>query len=496
MLKYLNTYRSFIFLLVALFSLQVGMAQDDIIRLKNPSFEDLPRAGKAPIAWYDCGFPGETAPDVQPNTTFGVGRPAYDGRTYLGMVVRDTDTWERVSQRLSKSMKANQCYSFSIFLCRSPLYESRSQKTDLMTNYVRPSKLIIWGGDEHCAKREQLGETGLISNYEWKQFDFKFEPTQTHTYIQFEAFYETPVLFPYNGNILLDNASAIEPIPCDENVIAQVKAPEVDFLVPATKSQKVDDRGITVQARVKNVSPNLSITFIVNGASNTDFYFDPDTGIFQSDLRKFKNGRNPIQIIARNEAGESRDNSVLIYEKPAAIADAPVNVPPTYNKPTPPKKEVPAETSTRPAPPKIKETPKPAEKTDGKEMTIEGIARKDMRKGQTIKLNKLYFGVNQSTVNSSDSPALDEIYRFLKYNPDVVIEIGGHTNGNCDDEYCDDLSEARAKAVANYLADKGIEGNRLQYKGYGKRKPVASNRTAVGRKKNQRVEIKILSMNG
>ena len=103
---------------------------------------------------------------------------------------------------------------------------------------------------------------------------------------------------------------------------------------------------------------------------------------------------------------------------------------------------------------------------------------------------------DRSTIGENSYGALNEIYDFLRYNEDVVIEIGGHTNGNCDDEFCDELSMTRAKAVADYLAKKGIAGERLEYKGYGKRNPISSNKTAVGRKKNQRVEIKILSMNG
>lgn len=493
----IHTSRFFTLALLVLMSNFVGYAQDDIIRLKNPSFEDIPRASKVPRGWYDCGFPGETPPDVQPEGTFGVSRPAYDGGTYLGLVVRDTDTWERVGQQLSKAMQGDQCYSFSLFLCRSPLYESRSQRTGRLTNYVQPAKLIIWGGNEYCAKRERLAETDVLNNYEWKQFDFKLEPTQTHSYLLLEAFYETPVLFPYNGNVLVDNASNIVPIPCDENAVAEVKAPEVDFIVPATTSQKVDDKGITVQARVKNVSPNLNITFFVNGKSSTDFYFNPDTGIFQADLRKFKEGRNPIQIIATNSAGNSRDNGVLIYEKEKpAIADAKVNVSPTHDPPAPPQTAPPPTVQEEVPLPKennsvvIKETPKEKDKAIG------GISRKNMRAGQTIKLNKLYFTQNDSTINSDSYTTLNEIYDFLRYNKDVVIEIAGHTNGNCDADFCDELSTARAKAVAKYLTSKGIESERLQYRGYGKRRPVSSNRTAVGRKQNQRVEIKILSMNG
>jgi len=56
------------------------------------------------------------------------------------------------------------------------------------------------------------------------------------------------------------------------------------------------------------------------------------------------------------------------------------------------------------------------------------------------------------------------------------------------------LSTDRAKIVAEYLVDKGIPAERLTYKGYGKRKSIASNLTKEGRKKNQRVEIKILTI--
>ena len=87
---------------------------------------------------------------------------------------------------------------------------------------------------------------------------------------------------------------------------------------------------------------------------------------------------------------------------------------------------------------------------------------------------------------------MDEIYNFLSENEDVYVELRGHTNSNCDAAFCDKLSKARAKAVADYLLKKGINAERLSYEGYGKKKPVASNNYAAGRKKNQRVEIKIV----
>jgi len=89
---------------------------------------------------------------------------------------------------------------------------------------------------------------------------------------------------------------------------------------------------------------------------------------------------------------------------------------------------------------------------------------------------------------------LDEVFEFLRSNVDVKVEIGGHTNNMPSHDFCDSLSRLRAKAVANYLVQKGISASKLQFRGYGKRKPIANNLTAAGRKKNQRVEIKILSI--
>ena len=91
-------------------------------------------------------------------------------------------------------------------------------------------------------------------------------------------------------------------------------------------------------------------------------------------------------------------------------------------------------------------------------------------------------------------PILDEITYFLEQNPTISIEIGGHTNDVPPHEYCDALSNERAKSIATYIQGKGISETRVQYKGYGKRKPIASNKTADGRKRNQRVELTILTL--
>lgn len=114
--------------------------------------------------------------------------------------------------------------------------------------------------------------------------------------------------------------------------------------------------------------------------------------------------------------------------------------------------------------------------------------------GQTLQINNLFFQADSATITDISYEVLDEVFDFMDANKKVVIEIGGHTNNIPPDEYCDRLSTARAKAVADYLYKRGIETDRIDFKGYGKRFPIATNRSAAGRKKNQRVEIKILRL--
>jgi outer membrane protein OmpA-like peptidoglycan-associated protein len=115
--------------------------------------------------------------------------------------------------------------------------------------------------------------------------------------------------------------------------------------------------------------------------------------------------------------------------------------------------------------------------------------------GQTIRMERLQFEADSSRLNPSCLPVLDEVFDFLAENGKIVIEVGGHTNSTPPDDFCDRLSTARSKSVADYLIAKGINPNRVVYKGYGKRKPIAPNTTPEGRKLNQRVEIKILEIN-
>ena len=134
--------------LTILFSFCVAFlfAQMDTIHFYNPSFEGNPNEGGAirntlPRGWTDCGFRGETAPDVHPvrGGNFSVSKRPAHGRTYIGMVTRDNDTWEQMGQRLTKPLKAGKCYTFSVDLARSETYLSQSRVTGQPSNYINPT---------------------------------------------------------------------------------------------------------------------------------------------------------------------------------------------------------------------------------------------------------------------------------------------------------------------------------------------------------------------
>ncbi len=114
--------------------------------------------------------------------------------------------------------------------------------------------------------------------------------------------------------------------------------------------------------------------------------------------------------------------------------------------------------------------------------------------GEPIRMEKIQFDADSVNIKPDALQTLEEVYDFLYDNPSIIIEVSGHTNSLPADDYCDRISSERAKSVADYIINKGIEARRVISKGYGKRKPVASNLTPEGRKRNQRVEIKLIKI--
>ena len=114
--------------------------------------------------------------------------------------------------------------------------------------------------------------------------------------------------------------------------------------------------------------------------------------------------------------------------------------------------------------------------------------------GQIIPMNNIFFDANKSTLKPASTAELERVLAFLQKKSNLIIEVGGHTNGWCSSSFAHELSMDRSKAVADYLIEHGISEHRIQFRGYGKTKPVATNDTIAGRKKNQRVELKILEI--
>jgi len=399
-------YKLLLLAVVFFFSSMV-FAQDEVIELNNPSFESAPFAGGEPAnnikGWQDCGvvfFEGETPPDIHLGMSkdsasnhsafFGVKQQASDGFTFLGLVVRKNETYESVSQRMVKPMEANKCYTFSIDLSRSATYVSPYPDMGNSESYTKPVVLQIYGGAAYCDKRELLGESAPVRNGDWKTFEFEFNPTKAHRYFTLVAYFKTPVLVPYNGNLLVDNASSIRRILCPgEELAAEVELP-----------------------------------------------------------------------VKKPKVSKPKTDPVVSTEKP-------VDKPPVFEKP-------------KPVAPVM--------------VINKELNRSTLKEGQTVKINNLYFEADASDIDPKSSPALEELAKFLLFNKDIKVEIGGHTNMQPEDNYADSLSNERAKSVAQFLLDNGIPINQLEYKGYGRRKPLTKAKGREAQARNQRVEIKVLQI--
>ena len=148
-------------------------------------------------------------------------------------------------------------------------------------------------------------------------------------------------------------------------------------------------------------------------------------------------------------------------EKPAPPPPAPAPAPP----PPPPPAPAPA-----PAPPPPPPAPKPVP-------IFENV----------------YFNENKTNIDPVAAKALDQDAMILKDNPNIKVEIGGHTDAVGSEIARQKISEKRAESAKKYLMDKfNISGDRMIVKGYGSQKPIADNKSKEGRAKNRRVEFRVL----
>lgn len=146
-----------------------------------------------------------------------------------------------------------------------------------------------------------------------------------------------------------------------------------------------------------------------------------------------------------------------------------------------------------PTPPKpkpiVKETPAPK------------IDITNLKKDETIRLDNILFLPGSHKIRSESETSLFHLYIVMKDHPTLKIRLEGHIcclKNTTHDGYDYDsqeyrLSENRAKAVYDYLVEKGIDEERLEYKGFGISKPLAwPERSFADENMNRRVEVRIL----
>jgi outer membrane protein OmpA-like peptidoglycan-associated protein len=113
--------------------------------------------------------------------------------------------------------------------------------------------------------------------------------------------------------------------------------------------------------------------------------------------------------------------------------------------------------------------------------------------GQELVLDGVNFPEGSALLSPEALAALSAAVQTLKDNPDVIVEIGGHTDSRGDASANQELSRLRAEAVLLFLTGEGIADTRLRARGYGEGQPRATNNTEAGRARNRRIEFKVLS---
>ena len=124
--------------------------------------------------------------------------------------------------------------------------------------------------------------------------------------------------------------------------------------------------------------------------------------------------------------------------------------------------------------------------------TEERLALTPLAQEERWVLHDVFFLTDSALLQDASLPALYELARLLKANPQARVTLEGHTDNSGDPAYNQRLSRERAGAVVEFLVRQGIGAWRMDSVGYGDTRPAADNSTPEGRMKNRRTEIRIL----
>jgi outer membrane protein OmpA-like peptidoglycan-associated protein len=107
-------------------------------------------------------------------------------------------------------------------------------------------------------------------------------------------------------------------------------------------------------------------------------------------------------------------------------------------------------------------------------------------------LKHLYYGVDQDQPLADSEPALQSLLQWLNRNPEIRIEVQGHTDATGSPQHNLDLSNRRAQYIRNWLIVQGCDPRRLVAVGYGSSRPLSTDDLPESRAKDRRTQISIL----
>lgn len=168
-----------------------------VFGLQNASFEGLAGQNAEISDWYSCE--PRSTPDLLPGP-WGVRIKPSQGMSYLGLTTREDRSWEHIEQKLSDTLKKNQCYQFRVDLAHSPVY----------AGYTGEVCLRVWAGKDACSPKQLLASSAAIGHSDWRTYEFSFFAEADWTYLYVEAYYKPASLFFYKGNLLIDSFSPFE----------------------------------------------------------------------------------------------------------------------------------------------------------------------------------------------------------------------------------------------------------------------------------------------
>lgn len=128
---------------------------------------------------------------------------------------------------------------------------------------------------------------------------------------------------------------------------------------------------------------------------------------------------------------------------------------------------------------------------DGSPVSL-NIALEKLEVKKVFVFQNILFDFDKAVIKPESFAIVDEIVVTMLSNPEIKIEISGHTCNMGKEEYNLGLSKLRAQAVVDYLVSKGVETGRLTFDGFGESKPLNDNKTIAKRQQNRRVEVKVM----